>query len=50
MNEKVRNNNFFKSAKDFRQGINLFFQYILPQIGHSLSSRINDNFEKLPLD
>ena len=25
INEKVRNNQFFKSAKDFRRGINRFF-------------------------
>lgn len=44
MNEEVRNNRLFKSAKDFRSGITTFFTEILPRIGASLSSRINDNF------
>ena len=47
MNEQVRNNRFFKSAKDFRSEINRFFEEILPGIGDSLSSRINDNFQLL---
>lgn len=47
MNENVRNNRFFKSAKDFKDAINLFFSKILPEIGESLASRINDNFQKL---
>ncbi len=45
MNEKVRNNRFFKSAKDFKQAIWGFFDNILPEIADSLSCRINDNFE-----
>jgi transposase len=45
MNEKVRNNKFFNNAKEFRQQINLFFEQILPEIGHSLDTRINDNFQ-----
>jgi len=44
MNEKVRNNRLFKSAKDFRSAIEKFFGEILPVIGTSLKSRINDNF------
>jgi|SRR5580704_5866947 transposase len=47
MNEKVRNNRFFKSAKDFKQAILEFFDNILPNIADSLDSRINDNFEIL---
>lgn len=47
MNEQVRNNRFFKSAKDFRSEINRFFEEVLPDIGDSLSSRINDNFQVL---
>ena len=47
MNEQVRNNIFFKSAKDFKDAINLFFEKILPEIGDGLASRINDNFQKL---
>jgi len=45
MNEKVRNNQFFHNAKEFRQQINLFFEDVLPEIGDSLESRINDNFQ-----
>lgn len=47
MNEKVRNNRFFKSAKDFKENIWNFFDNILPDIADSLKSRINDNFEIL---
>ncbi len=47
MNEKVRNNRFFKSAKDFKEAINSFFDDILPSIGNSLDRRINDNFQRL---
>jgi hypothetical protein len=47
MNEKVRNNQFFKSSKDFKEAINRFFEVILPDIGHELNARINDNFELL---
>ena len=38
---------FFKSSKEFRSEINRFFEDILPEIGGSLSSRINDNFQLL---
>ena len=44
MNEVVRNNRLFKSAKDFRSSITAFFNETLPKIGASLISRINDNF------
>lgn len=47
MNEKVRNNRFFKGAKDFKEAINHFFDDILPSIGNTLDSRINDNFQML---
>lgn len=47
MNEKVRNNRFFKNPKDFRKAINKFFKKILPDIGNQLSKRINDNFQAL---
>lgn len=47
MNEKVRNNRFFKGAKDFKEAINLFFDDILPSIGNDLDGRINDNFQFL---
>lgn len=45
MNEQVRNNRFFKSAKDFKQKIDDFFKKTLPKIGANFSQRINDNFQ-----
>ena len=47
MNEHTRNNKFFKSAKEFKDAIRLFFELTLPDIGSSLNSRINDNFQIL---
>lgn len=47
MNEKVRNNRFFKGAKDFKDAINHFFDDILPSSGTDLNGRINDNFQLL---
>ncbi len=47
MNEYVRNNRFFKGAKDFKDAINGFFDSILPSIGNALDGRINDNFQIL---
>jgi transposase len=47
MNEQVRNNRFFKGAKDFKDAINAFFDSILPRIGNNLCGRINDNFQFL---
>ena len=47
MNEQVRNNRFFKSPKDFRSEIERFFKQILPDIGDTLTGRINDNFQML---
>jgi len=47
MNEHVRNNQYFSTAKEFRDKIDEFFQKTLPDIGDSLSSRINDNFQIL---
>lgn len=44
MNERVRNNVFFKSAKDFKQAIRDFFDQTWPQIARSMIDRINDNF------
>ncbi len=45
MNEQVRNNYHFKSAKEFREKITIFFKETLPDIAESLRSRINDNFQ-----
>jgi len=47
MNECVRNNRFFKGAKDFKDSVRLFFEHTIPEIGSSLESRINDNFQVL---
>ena len=47
MNEKVRNNRFFKGAKDFKDAINNFFEVTLPCVGNNLDARINDNFQLL---
>ena len=44
MNEYVRNNRFFASAKEFREAIFGFFENTLPNITKVLRSRINDNF------
>jgi len=49
MNESVRNNRCFKTAKDFKEAINHFFDDILPNIGDSLDDRINDNFQVLKI-
>lgn len=47
MNEQVRNNKYFATAKAFRHQINHFFDDILPEIAESLNGRINDNFQVL---
>lgn len=47
MNEHVRNNQYFSTAKEFRDKIDDFFQNKLPEIGNDLKSRINDNFQIL---
>ena len=47
MNEYARNNQYFSSAKQFREKIDHFFNETLPQIGKDLRHRINDNFQVL---
>ncbi|MDB6096785.1 MAG: hypothetical protein JWM09_1063 [Francisellaceae bacterium] len=47
MNEHARNNKFFRTAEEFRQSINNFFQITLPKIAESLRCGINDNFQNL---
>lgn len=47
MNERVRNNVFFKSAPDFKKAIHLFFNETWPSIALSMIHRINDNFTPL---
>ena len=44
MNEHVRNNRYFSTAKDFRKSIVEFFQQTWPSISRSMASRIHDNF------
>ena len=47
MNENVRNNVFFTSAKHFRDAISEFFETTILKIGQSLRGRINDNFQTI---
>ncbi len=47
MNERVRNNTVFESAKEFRHCIMNFFRETWPTISDSMRSRINDNFQRL---
>lgn len=47
MNEYVRNNYVFESAKEFRQKIMNFFKVTWPKISASMVDRINDNFQTL---
>ncbi len=47
MNEYMRNNRFFKDAKDFRREIMNFFNNTWPEIALSMVGRINDNFQRL---
>jgi transposase len=47
MNEHVRNNKVFASAKDFRREIMAFFEVTWPRIASSMTDRINDNFQTL---
>jgi len=47
MNEQARNSVYFKTKRDFRAALDKFFKETLPDIGSSLASRINDNFQML---
>lgn len=47
MNEEVRNNHYFATAKEFREEILAFFKERLPVLAGALSRRINDNFQML---
>ena len=47
MNEHVRNNVFFKSAKDFKEAIINFFHKTWHEISLSMTDRINDSFAQL---
>ena len=45
MNEYVRNNKYYKTAKEFRSAIDNFFSSTIPIITEKLYSRINSNFQ-----
>lgn len=47
MNEHVRNNRVFTSAKEFKEAVLNFFNVTWPQISKSMVDRINDNFQIL---
>ena len=47
MNEEVRNNVFFTSAKHFRDAISEFFETTILKIAQLLRERINDNFQTI---
>jgi transposase len=47
MNELVRNNVFFNTAREFRDAINRFFEVLWPERAYEFVDRINDNFEKI---
>lgn len=47
INEKVRNNRYFESAKEFRHEIHHFFQVIFPEVALDLTDLINDNFSPI---
>lgn len=47
MNEHARNSVYFKTKREFRAALDKFFKETLPDIGCTLTSRINDNFQIL---
>jgi transposase len=47
MNEQVRNNVFFSSAKEFRQTISDFFEHTINKIAPFLKGRIHDDFQTI---
>lgn len=47
MNEYVRTNKYFATAKEFRDKIDEFFIKTLLKIGDELKMRITDNFQVL---
>ena len=49
MNEHVRNNRFFGSAKEFREAILHFFNVTWLTIAVDMKDRVNDNFQRLQL-
>ena len=47
MNQHIRNNRYFATAKEFRKSIEQFFSKTWPDIDDDSEDTINDNFEKL---
>ena len=47
MNEYARNNQVFKTGKEFKEKINSFLNEMWPTIADKMHSRINDNFERI---
>ena len=47
LNERVRNNRYFQSAKEFRSAIQAFFEGLAQSIPRHLASRFTDNFHVL---
>jgi len=47
MNEYARNNQVFKTAKEFRTKIFEFFETTWPKIADNMVDRINDNFQSI---
>lgn len=47
MNEQVRNNRFFPSAKEFREAIMRFFNVTWNTIAAHMTDRVNDSFQRI---
>ena len=47
MNEEARNNVYFNNKQEFTAAIKMFFCEKLPEMADKLSSRLNDNFQRL---
>jgi transposase len=47
MNKNVRDSVYFKTKREFRAALDKFFKEKLPEIGSTLTSWINDNFQML---
>lgn len=47
MNEMVRNNRFFTSAKEFREAIEHFFEVTWPSMAMTMRDRVNDCFQHI---
>ena len=45
MNQRVRNNRYFRTAREFRERITAFLEELWPQISDEMRSCITDNFQ-----